>query len=88
MVDANSAGLAHSDAISKLVGKYQLDSDDAYIFGRDRQFAIFQSPFQALQWLEADVLFADIDYTGCHHFPYLFNVACLNNNYQEVHGMW
>lgn len=63
----------------QLEGKYQLDGDNAYSFGCDRQYAIFQSPFQTLQWLEADVLFANIDYTGCHHFPYLFNVACLNN---------
>ena len=75
-MDANSAGQIHSDAIDKLVGKYQLDNDDAYSFGCDRQYAIFQSPFQALQWLEANVFFADI---GCHHFPYLFNVACVNN---------
>ena len=46
-VDANSAGQTHSDAIDKLVGKYQLDCDDAIVF--DRQYAIFQSPFQALQ---------------------------------------
>ena len=62
----------------KLIGKYQLDGDEACSFGRDRQYAVFQSPFQALQWLEADVLFADIDYMVCHHFPCLVNIACIN----------
>ena len=39
---------------------------------------MFQSPFQAYHWSQADVLFVDIDHTGCHHFPYLLNVVCLN----------
>ena len=39
----------------------------------------FQSPFQASEWGNADVLFADIDCTGCIHFKYLFNVVCLNS---------
>jgi len=64
--------------IDRLIGKYQLDADDAYSFGRDRQYAWFQAPFQADQWSKADVLFVDIDHTGCHHFPYLLNVVCKN----------
>ena len=66
-----------------MIGKYQLDGDDAYLFGRDRQFAWFQAPFQAYHWAKADVLFADIDYTGCHHFPYLLNVVCKNTMLQQ-----
>ena len=61
-----------------MVGKYQIDGNDAYCFGRDSQFALFQSPFQAKHWSQAEVLFVDIDHTGCHHFPYLLNVVCLN----------
>ena len=44
-IDANSAGQLYSDAIDKSVGKYQLDSDNAYSSGCDRQFALLQSPF-------------------------------------------
>ena len=62
--------------LKKMMGDYQLDDDDAYIFGRDRQYAFFQSPFQAYEWATAEVLFADIDYTGCSHFKYLYNVVC------------
>jgi len=40
----------------------------------------FQSPFQTYHWSKADALFADIDYAGNHHFPYLFNVVYFNNN--------
>ena len=69
--------------IDDMIGKYQLDGDDAYSFGRDRQFAWFQAPFQAYHWAKADVLFADIDYTGCHHFPYLLNVVCKNTVLQQ-----
>ena len=36
--------------IDRLIGKYQLDADDAYSFGRDRQYTWFQAPFQADQW--------------------------------------
>jgi len=64
----NSAGMTHSNAIDKLIGKYHLDGDEAYSFGHDTQYALFQSLFQVLQWLEADVLFADI---GCHHSPFV-----------------
>ena len=39
---------------------------------------LFQSPFQAKHWSQTEVLFIDIDHTGCHHFPYLQNVVCLN----------
>ena len=67
-----------SKTIDKMVGKYQNDGNDAYCFGRDSQFALFQLPFQAKHWSQAEVLFADIDHTGCHHFPYLLNVVCLN----------
>ena len=38
------------------------DTDDVYSFGRDYQYAFYQSPFQAEQWLTAEVLFVDIDY--------------------------
>ena len=65
--------------INTLVGKYQLDGDNAYIFGRDRQYAFFQAPFQAYEWSKAEVLYVDIDYTGCHHFKYLLNIVCLNS---------
>jgi len=68
-----------SDEIDKLVGTYQLDGDDAYNFSRDKRCAFFQSPFQAHHWSKADALFADIDYTGNQHFPYLFNVVCFNS---------
>ena len=68
----------NSEEINKLVGTYQIDGDDAYCFGRDKRYALFQSPFQAYHWSQADVLFVDIDHTGCHHFPYLLNVVCLN----------
>ena len=51
-----------------MVGKYQLEGDDAYNFGRERQYAYFQSPFQAHHWSVANVLFVDIDYTGCQCF--------------------
>ena len=42
-------------------------------------YAFFQAPFQAYEWSKADVLFIDIDYTGCHHFKYLLNIVCLNS---------
>ena len=35
--------------------------------------------------VQADVLFVDIDHTGCHHFPYLLNVVC--KNYFTQHYM-
>jgi len=66
-----------------MIGKYQLDSDNAYLFGRERQFAWFQSPIQAYHWAKADVLFADIDYTVCHHFPYVLNVVYKNDVLQQ-----
>ena len=72
--DGNSTNQSNTENINKLVGKYQLDIDDAYSFGRDYQYAFFQSPFQAEQWSTVEVLFIDIDYTGCHHFPYLLNI--------------
>ena len=62
--------------IDMLIGTYLLDCDDAYAFSRDKRYAFFQSPFQAHHWSKADALFADIDYTGNHHFPYLFNMVC------------
>ena len=81
-IDRNHSFAANAEAIDKLVGKYQLEGDHAYCFGTERQYAFFQSPFQAYHWAyhwaSAEVLFVDIDYTGCHHFPYLFNVVCLN----------
>ena len=67
-----------SEIVDKLVGKYQIDGNDAYCFCRDTQFALFQAPFQAKHWSQAEVLFVDIDHTGCHHFPYLLNVVCFN----------
>ena len=77
-IDGNHSCAANAEAIDKLVGKYQLEGDHAYCFGGERQYAFFQSPFQAYHWASAEVLFVDIDYTGSHHFPYLFNVVCLN----------
>ena len=62
-----------------LIGTYQLDCDDAYAFSRDKRYPFFQSPFQVHHWSKADALFADIDYTGNHHFPYLFNMVCFNS---------
>ena len=76
-IDKNNTSI-NGEEIDKLVGNYQIDSDDAYSFGRDKQFALFQSPFQAYHWSHADVLFVDIDHTGCHYFPYLLNIVCLN----------
>ena len=61
------------------VGKYQLEGDNAYSFGGERQYAYFQSPFQAHHWANADVLYVDIDHTGCQCFPYLLNVVCQNS---------
>ena len=65
--------------IDKMVGKYQLDGDNAYLFTCDRRFAYFQSPFQANHWSKASALFVDIDHTSNHHFPYLLNIVCLND---------
>jgi len=78
-IDGTNSCAANAEAIDKLVGKYQLEGDHAYCFGSERQYAFFQSPFQAFHWKSAEVLFVDIDYTGCHHFPYLFNVVCFNS---------
>ena len=80
-IDGNAESLDMNQirTINALVGNYQLDGDSAYSFGRDRQYAFFQSPFQACEWANAEVLFVDIDYTGCSHFKYLFNVVCLNS---------
>ena len=61
-----------SSEIDMLIGTYQLDCDDAYAFSRDKRYAFFQSPFQVHHWSKADALFADINYTGNHHFPYIF----------------
>ena len=66
--------------IDDMIGAYQLDGDDTYLFGRDRQYAWFRAPFQAYHWANSEVLFVDIDYTGCHHFPYLLNAVCKNSN--------
>ena len=71
---------SRSKEIDELIGAYQLDGDNAYQFTRDRRYAFFQSPFQLYHWYKADALFVDVDYTGNHHFPYLFNVVCFNNN--------
>ena len=65
--------------IDDMIGTYQLDGNDAYSFGRDRQYAWFQAPFQAYHWANSEVLFVDIYYTGCYHFPYLLNVVCKNS---------
>ena len=61
-----------------MVEKYLIDGNDAYSFGRDSQFALFQSPFQAKHWSQEEIFFVDIDHTGCHHFCYLLNIICLN----------
>ena len=78
-IDGDTGDLPLVSTINTLMGKYQLDGDNAYIFGRDRQYAFFQAPFQAYEWSRAEVLFIDIDYTGCHHFKYLLNIVCLNS---------
>ena len=62
-----------------MVGKYQLEGDNAYSFGGESQNAYSQSPFQAHHWANADVLYVDIDYTGCQCFPYFLNVVCQNS---------
>ena len=59
----------------KLLVNYQLE-DHAYNFDGERQHAYFQSPFQSHHWAVANVLYVDIDYTGCQCFPYLLNVVC------------
>ena len=76
-IDGGTRSLPLASTINTLVGKYQLDDDNAYMFGRDRQYAFFQAPFQAYEWSKAEVLFVDIDYTGCYHFKYLLNIVCL-----------
>lgn len=68
-----------SNEIDMLIGTYQLDCDDAYAFSRDKSYTFFQSLFQAYHWSRADALFADVDYTSNHHFPYLFNMVCFNS---------
>lgn len=79
-IDRNNMQEAlEADVIDKMVGKYQLDGDNAYSFTRDRRFAYFQSPFQANHWSKASALFVDIDHTSNHHFPYLLNIVCLND---------
>lgn len=40
-----SITLSNAEGVSKLIGKYQLEGDDAYNFGRERQYTCFQSPF-------------------------------------------
>ena len=76
-VDQSTSELVQG--IDDMIGTYQLDGDDAYSFGRDRRYAWFQVPFQAYHWANSEALFVDIDYTGCHHFPYLLNVVCKNS---------
>ena len=56
-IDGDKGDLPLVSTINALVGKYQLDGDNAYIFGRDRQYAFFQAPFQAYEWSRAEVLF-------------------------------
>jgi len=64
-IDSNSESveLCQVEAINVMLGDYQIDGDDAYSFGCNRRYAFFQSPFQAYEWVNADGLFADIDYT-------------------------
>ena len=68
----------NSKEINKLVGIYQLDRNDMFCLGREKQFALFQCPIKAFHWSKAEVLFVDIEHTGCHHLSYLLNVVCLN----------
>ena len=43
-IDKNNVHISQStEAINQLVGTYQIDGDDAYCFGRDKQYALFQS---------------------------------------------
>ena len=74
---------SRSKEIDELIGAYQLDGNNAYQFTRDKRYAFFQSPFQLYHWYKADALFVDVDYTGNHHFPYLFNVVCFNKNTKD-----
>ena len=79
----------HTSTIDEMVGKYQLDGDGAYQFTRDRRFAFFQSPFQAVHWSKAVALFVDIDYTSNHHFPYLLNIVCMPQHCnRKLYGLW
>jgi len=64
-IDGGTGDLPLVSTINTLVGKYQLDGDNAYIFIRDRQYAFFQ----AYEWSKAEVLYIDIGYTGCHQIP-------------------
>ena len=48
-IDGNSTNQSNTENIKKLVRTFQLDGDDAYSFGRHKQYAFFQSPFQAEQ---------------------------------------
>ena len=43
--------LSNGEAVSKLVGKYQLEGDDAYNFGGERQL-LYQLVKHYLYWLE------------------------------------
>ena len=70
-----------------MICTYQLDGDDAYCFGKDKQYALFQSPFQAAHWSQAEVLFVDIDYTDATTF--LFTQHCvLEESDHKIHGLW
>jgi len=41
-IDRNNLHHAlETDAVDKMIGKYQLDGDSAYCFTRDRRFAFF-----------------------------------------------
>jgi len=73
-IGGNSTNQCNTENINKLVGTYQLYTDDAFCFGLHNQYAIFQSPFQAnsgsqpkyclLIWLSS--------------LPYLLNIVCEN----------
>ena len=75
-------GQTHSDAIDKLVG---LDGDDAYIvLAVTGSMLLFQSPFQELQWFEANV---SLEVVTTFHMQMLHALIILPDSTWHVVGL-